>query len=142
MYDKEHKLLPAVGDPNRYEALQWVHAAEGTWALHGLSILYARWFQQGGDVKETEKAMSKNVNADMRYLEEVLSKSSGNFIFGEKVSVADTLMHFSAVFILARELGGATGKEYPKCAQYIKDCEATDSYKRAVEKTGHNLSQN
>jgi glutathione S-transferase len=137
-YDKQHKLLPPVGDPKRYEALQWVHAAEGTWALHGISILYVRWNQQDGDVKKTEEALSKNVIADMNYLEEILKKSSGKFIFGDKVSVADTLMHFSAVFILARELG-VKFEGYPRITQYIQDCEATSTYKKAVERTGHSL---
>lgn len=137
-YDKSNKLLPPIGDPKRYKALQFVHAAEGTWALHGISILYVRWNQKDGDVKKTEEGLSKNVIKDMNLLEETLKNSPGKFLFGEKLSVADTMMHFSAVFILARELG-VKEADYPHTAKYIKDCEATESYKKAVQKTGHSL---
>ena len=137
-YDKQHKLLPAVGDPKRYKVLQWVHAAEATWALHGISILYARWNQKDGDVEQTEKNMSKNVVNDMDFLEETLNKSSGKWLLGDQLTAADTMMHFSATFILARELG-VKGRKYPEIERWLKDCEATDSYKKAVQKTGHSL---
>ncbi|KAK3701884.1 hypothetical protein LTR37_015195 [Vermiconidia calcicola] len=138
-YDKENKLLPPLGDPKRYEVLQWVHAAEATWALHGISILYVRWNQKDGDPKKTEEGMSKNVINDMNYLEETLKKSGSKFLFGDKPNVADTMMHFTAVFILDRELGGISTKDYPEIVRYITDCEATGTYKKAVEKTGHKL---
>lgn len=138
-YDKQNKFLAPVGNPKRYAALQWVHAAEATWALHGLAILYARWNQKDGDVKKTEEGMGRNVVKDMDLLEQTLKDSPGKFLFGDEVSVADTMMHFSAVFILARELGGVKGEGYPRVVKYIQDCEGTPAYKRAVEKTGHSL---
>jgi glutathione S-transferase len=138
VYDKQHRLLPPLGDPKRYQALQWVHASEATWALHGLGILYTRWHQKDGDQKKTEQGLAGNVINDMNFLEDALSKSSGKFLFGDSISVADTMMHFSAVFILARELG-VKGEDYPKTTKYIQDCEATPSYKKAVERTGHSL---
>ena len=137
-YDKQHRLLPALGDPKRYKVLQWIHAAEATWALHGISILYARWNQKDGDVKKTEEGMSRNVIKDMNFLESELKKSGGKFLLGDSITAADTMMHFSAVFILARELG-VKSKDYPGIERYIKDCEATESYKKAVDKTGHSL---
>ncbi len=137
-YDKQHKLLPPVGDPKRYEALQWVHAAEATWTLHGIAVLYVRWHQKDGDVKKTEQGLSKNIINDFNLLEATLKQSSGKFLFGNEISVADTMMHFSTSFILARELG-VKAEDYPRCKQYVQDCEATASYKKAVEKTGHKL---
>ena len=137
-YDKAHKLLPPLGDPKRYKVLQWIHAAEATWALHGISILYVRWNQKDGDVVKTEEGLSKNVINDMNFLESELKNSSGKFLTGDTVSAADCMMHFSAVFILARELG-IKGKNYPEIERYIKDCEATEAYQRAVQKTGHSL---
>ena len=112
--------------------------AEATWALHAISILYVRWNQTEGDVAKTEAGLSKNVINDMDYLEASLKRSSGKFLCGDEVTVADCMMHFSAVFILARELG-IKGKKYPEIERYLQDCEATDAYKRAVEKTGHKL---
>ena len=137
-YDKTHKFLPALGDPKRYAVLQWVHAAEATYALHGLAILYARWFQEGGDVPATEEKLKVNVQKDFDYLESELEKSSGKFILGDEVTAADTMMEFNCDFVLARELG-TQGKKWPKVDQYIKDCQSSPAWKKAQEKTGHKL---
>lgn len=127
-----------MGDPKRYQNLQWIHAAEATYALHAISILYARWNQHEGDVAKTEERMSKNVINDFNYLESEIKKNNGKFLFGDKVTAADTMVHFSVAFILARELG-TQGKSWPAVEEFRKACEATDTYKKAVEKTGHKL---
>lgn len=137
-YDKEHRLLPPVGDPKRYAVLQWVHAAEATYTLHSIAILYARWHQQSGNVEETEARLSKNVQNDLNYFQSELKKSGGKFLFGDQPTVADMQMHFSLSFIVARELGTKDMK-LDRIQQYVKDCEAVPSYKAAVEKTGHTL---
>lgn len=67
-----------------------------------------------------------------------LEKSSGKFLFGDELSVADIQMHFSVSFILKRELG-TLGKRWERLEKYVKDCEATESYKAAVERTGHSF---
>ncbi|KAI4842132.1 glutathione S-transferase [Aureobasidium sp. EXF-8845] len=138
-YDKESKLLPK--DPaTRIQCLRWLHASEATYALHALAILYTRWF--GADnpsaAEKIEQGMSTNVCKDMDYLEAELGKSTGKFLVGDQVTVADCMMLFSAQFILARELG-TKGKKWEKVEKWIADCEETESYKRAVERTGHKL---
>lgn len=154
-----------MGDKKRYEVLYWMHAAEAMWALHGLAILYVRWFQKTGDPAQTEESLSKNIvngtsnsspivrdtslglpvvetfadlHPDMNFLEAELSKGKGKFLCGDAVSAADCMMEFSAAFIMARELG-IKPHTYPKSQQYIQDCEATETYKKAVQKTGHKL---
>nr|OQO32083.1 hypothetical protein B0A51_00621 [Rachicladosporium sp. CCFEE 5018] len=137
-YDTSRRLLPDLGNPKRYAVLQWVHASEATFALHGLAILYARWNQKSGNVEETEAGLSKNVIKDLEYFEAELTKSSAKFLFGDEVTAADISMHFSLVFILARELG-TKGRKFERTEKYIKDCEATESYRKAVQKSGHQL---
>lgn len=137
-YDKDHRLLPAVGDKSRYDVLYWVHAAEAMWALHGLAILYIRWFQKDGDIAKTEEGASKNIKNDMNYLENFLSQGQGRFLSGDVVTAADCMMGFSASFVLARELG-VKASDYPRTQQYIRDCEGTETYTKAVQKTGHKL---
>jgi glutathione S-transferase len=138
VYDTSHRLLPSVGDPKRYAVLQWVHASEGTFALHGIAVLYARWHQKSGDPKETEVGLSKNIQADLDFMTAELGKSNGKFLFGDELTVADIQMHFSVAFILKRELG-TFGKRWERLEKYIEDCGATESYKKAVEKTGHSF---
>jgi glutathione S-transferase len=136
-YDTENKLLPK--DPaTRVQCQRWVHAAEATYALHALAILYTRWF--GSDnpsaAEKIEEGMAVNVCKDMDFLEQELGKSKGKFLVGDKVTVADCMMLFSAQFILTRELG-TKGRKWEKVNKWIADCEGTESYKRAIEKTGH-----
>lgn len=140
-YDKEGRLLPH--DPaQRVKVRQWVHAAEATFALHALAILYARWNIPAdapkGTVEATEQGMAANVQNDLSWLETELSLAQGDFLCGEHVTAADVMMQFSAEFILARELG-TQGREYPNINKWLDACRNTDTYKRAVEKTGHKL---
>lgn len=85
--------------------------------------------------------MAANVFAlasDMNYLEAELSKGKGKFVCGDSVSAADCMLQFSAAFIMGRELG-IKASSYPKTQQYLQDCEASETYKKAIQKTGHKL---
>jgi glutathione S-transferase len=133
-------MLPT--DPaQRVKVRQWIHASEATFALHALAILYARWHIKDapkGTIEAAEKSMSANVQNDFSWLETELSLSQGQFLCGDHVTASDIMMHFSATFILARELG-TQGKEYPSINKWLKACEGTEAYKRAVARTGHKL---
>ena len=82
--------------------------------------------------------MAVNVQNDMSWLETELSLSSGQFLCGNHVTAADVMMQFSAEFILVREFG-TLGKEWPNINKWLEACKKTDSYQRAVKKTGHQL---
>ncbi|CAO2657778.1 Nn.00g039040.m01.CDS01 [Neocucurbitaria sp. VM-36] len=140
-YDKQGTLLPH--DPQqRVKVRQWVHAAEATFALHALAILYARWSIPStappGTLEATEAGMSANVQNDLSWLESELEMSEGRFLCGDQVTAADIMMQFSAEFILERELGTG-GREYPRIRKWIDVCRESEGYKRAVEKTGHKM---
>ena len=140
-YDKEGRLLPH--EPRkRVKVRQWVHAAEATFGLHALAILYARWNipkdAPGGVLEAAEKGMSANVQNDLSWLETELSLSPGKFLCGDHVTAADIMVQFVADFIIGRDLG-MQGKEYPNINKWVELCRETESYKRAVKKTGHKL---
>lgn len=138
-YDTTHRLLP-VDQPRRAQALRWVHAAEGTFMLHALGILYTRWFGEGHSEAQAaiEGGMAGNVQKDLDWLERELNASKGKFLLGDEVTVADCMVLFSVQFIVARELG-TKGKKWERIERWVKDCEGTDGYRRAVKKTGHEL---
>jgi glutathione S-transferase len=120
---------------------QWIHAAEATFVLHALAILYARWHIKDapeGTIEAAEERMSANVQNDMSWLETELSLSSGEFLCGDHLTAADIMMQFSAHIILGAKLG-TQGKEWPSVNKWLELCQNTDSYKRAVEKTGHKM---
>lgn len=144
-YDKGHKLLPA--DKHLRSRTQvFIHAAEGTFMLHGLAILYARWqfprdaAQQHPEIlNELEEKLSVNVQKDFDWLEQELGQSTGQFLVGNQVTAADIMVQFSIEFLLERGLG-TKGKSWPKINAWNARCKATETFKAAAQKTGHTLN--
>lgn len=140
-------LLPPPGTPLRYKTLQWIHASEATFLLHALACLYVQWHQHDGDVQKTLQGLSGNVVKDLDYLESHFQKQQqeeggGRYIMGGKnISAADIMMQFSVRFILTRELGtqGVEKGRWERVERWLELCEGTESYKRAVERTGFRL---
>jgi glutathione S-transferase len=117
-----------------------VHASEGTYALHGIAVLYITWHQKTGSVEDTLSRAAGNIGKDLDFLEKTLSESKGKWIMGEKLSVADVMMHFSAAFVLERGLhAGTKGEGWPGVRAWVKRCEEEESYLEAVKKTGHSF---
>lgn len=138
-YDQCRKLLPT--DPaERIKLRQWVHAAEATFMVHALAILYARWHvpkdAPSGTLDATERGMSILVQKDLSWLESELAGSSGRFLCGDHITAADVMMHYSADVILSLKLG-TQEKAWPEIQKWLRTCEETEGYKRAVEKTGY-----
>lgn len=138
-YDPDHRLLP-TNKAKRAQVQRWVHAAEGTYALHALAILYTRWFGTAHPdaIQDIEKSMSVNVGKDLDFLEKELAKGGGKFLVGNTVTIADCMMLFSVQFIFARELG-TRGRSWPVVDEWMTRCESTPTYRNAVKKTGHKL---
>lgn len=142
-------LLPPPASPLRYKTLQWIHASEATFLLHALACLYVQWHQHDGDVQKTLQGLSGNVVKDLDYLESHFreqqqeeKEEGGRFIMGgNEPSAADIMMQFSVRFILTRELGtkGVEKGRWERVERWLELCEGTESYKRAVERTGFRL---
>ena len=107
---------------------------------HALAITYARWFQKDGSVETTEQGIKVNILKDMDYLQNCLEKDDSKWLCGNNLSVADMMLHFSVTFVLARKLG-TKGRQWNLVDRWIEDCEKEESYKKAVKKTGYDLSQ-
>ena len=144
-YDKTGQLSGGldVSDPTRNRVRMFIHAAEGTFLIHALAVTYARWFspesvKSSGEIKELEKGLSVNIGKDLDWLESELKGKK--FLAGEKVTAADTMVLFSIQFIFARDLcAGRKIEEWPGVKVWVGRCEGTESWKRAVEKTGHKM---
>lgn len=85
---------------------------------------------------------------DLDYLERTFreqekeKEEGGRFIMGGKnITAADIMMQFSVRFILMRELGtqGVERGRWERVERWLELCEGTESYKRAVERTGFRL---
>jgi len=141
-YDEEQRLLGGEDLQMRNKIRMWIHAAEGTFLIHCLSITYARWFspqsvKESGDLQKLEDGLAINVQKDLDWISEEIK---GHFLVGDQLTAADVMVAFSIQFIFARGLcGGKTAADWPKIEKWLKGCEGTESYRRAVEKTGHKL---
>ncbi|KIW88012.1 uncharacterized protein Z519_11122 [Cladophialophora bantiana CBS 173.52] len=78
-YDPSSKsgLLPPTGDPkSRAKVRELIAAAEGTFMIHALAILYARWRlpkPAAEYLPEMEKPLSVNIHNDLNWLDSELS---------------------------------------------------------------------
>ena len=111
--------------------------------VHALAITYARWFspssiKDSGAIKELENGLAVNVGKDLDWLEGELKGS--NFLAGDEVTAADTSCVFSVQFIFARDLcAGKKVGEWPCIEAWLRRCEETDGWRRAVAETGHQM---
>lgn len=85
----------------RAEVLEWLHGAEGTFAVHGMALLYARW-TIAEEAKHTmpgmEERLSRNIVNDFNWLEGQLQKQQAegrDWIVGDGLTVADIQMQFT-----------------------------------------------
>lgn len=142
-YDTHSKLLPK-DIALRCQAYEWLHAAEGTFMLHGLAILYARWkIPEGAKeyIGEMEEGMSGNIRNDLNWIEGALKeqKQKGHdFLVGDGLTVADVMMGFSIEFIFTRKLGTGNGN-WPETKAWLERVMARPGYKKAVEKSNYTL---
>ncbi|KAL9061524.1 MAG: hypothetical protein Q9162_000056 [Coniocarpon cinnabarinum] len=115
-------------------------------------------------MRETERNMSVNVRNDFDWLEQELSASTGLYLVGNSVTAADVMMGFSVEFVIARQLGitreefeggndvhekeektegkkgETTGRgKWPRLKEWLERCHGTESWKRAVRRTGYTL---
>ena len=137
-YDPSHRLIPTE-KAARAKVREWIAASEGTFMIHSLAVLYARWQMPEAGKKdllpEMEKKLSVNVQGDLDWLESELQSGNGQFLVGDHVTAADTMMGFSARSILTRKLGTG-GRHWPAIEAWLQHIESQTSYKKAVEKTG------
>lgn len=141
-YDPTHRLIPQ-DRAARAKVREWIAAAEGTFMIHGLAVLYARWqMPEAGRTPEIlgeiEKKLSTNVHKDFDWLESELEKGNGKYLVGEGLTAADLMMGFSVQFIFTRNLGTQGGK-WPRVEAWVAGLEKGEGYKKAVERTGYKL---
>lgn len=142
-YDKTNSFLPA-DIAERCKVYEWLHAAEGTFAVHTMAILYTRWKVPEAAqeyLPEIEKGMSGNVHNDLNWIEGALKeqKQKGNdFLVGKGLTIADIMIQFTIDFIFTRKLG-TTGGNWPETEAWLKRTQERPAFKKAVEKTGWTL---
>jgi glutathione S-transferase len=82
--------------------------------------------------------LAGNVRRGLDWLDQELL--GRKFLVKEEVTSADTMMLFDIQFIFAKDLCGRRRiSDWRNVEKWVRTCEGTESYKRAVEKTGYQL---
>jgi glutathione S-transferase len=145
-YDTQNKFLPKDAQ-TRAKVREWIHAAEGTFMLHALAILYARWRLPESvrdALPEMDTNLSPNMINDMNWLEGELKAQKGkgsDFIVGKELTAADIMMGFTIEFIMERKLGvkGLGEGRWKEVEAWWGRVRQRQAYKKAVERTGYTL---
>lgn len=78
--------------------------------------------------------LKPNLATQMDFMEDQIASSpdGGDYICGAELTGADILLSFP--LNAAKDRAGLTKEKYPKLWTYVERLEATESYKRAVQK--------
>lgn len=153
-YDTDHNLMPPLEDAAGCAKVhEWLHAAEGTFMVPAMPVLYTRWHVPE-DVPDREKLLavleekfSANVHNSFGWLEGELraQKERGSgWLVGKGLTAADIMLQFSVQFIMERKLavGGRGEGKWPEVEDWLQRTESVDAYRKAVDKTGYTLDGN
>lgn len=141
-YDTLNQLLPLTPS-ERTKCQTYIHAAEGTFLLHGLVPFYIS-LASSSAASELHPQLVEAAGKDMDWLEAELENGNGNgdgscgsrYLVGDSVTAADTMMGFSVQFLLIFGLV-PKGREWPCVNRWLENVERNKMYQRAVAKTGH-----
>ncbi|KAF2758652.1 hypothetical protein EJ05DRAFT_510552 [Pseudovirgaria hyperparasitica] len=114
-YEKSTRLLPS-DRAHRVNVRVWVSAAEGTFLVHALAILYGSG--AAPDAADTLQAGLAGV-------------SNANFLVDDGMKIADTMIEFSVVFILKMGFG-TKGRSWPAVEKWLANVQNQELYKKAV----------
>ena len=121
----------------RIKVREYIHAAEGTFMVHCLPTVYNRRI----DATMAEKlapGLEKNVVKDLDWLEVELKAGNGQYLVGDRVTAADTMVAFSVQFIFAMRLA-PRDRRWAAIEGWLTNVEGENAYQCAVAKTGHHL---
>jgi glutathione S-transferase len=113
-------------------------ASEGNFTLHTAALLSARLTAPESALPEIEAELVKPIQNDLDWLEKILAGNSTKLLAGDEVTVADTMMIFPLVVIFGRKLG-TEGKSWPWVNKWLQNVEASKTYQRALQRTGHRV---
>lgn len=143
-YDTGHRLIPQAVAA-RAKVREFMAAAEGTFLIHALAVLYTRLqipepARTDGTLDKLEAGLSKNVHNDLDWLDSELEGTGGKYLVGTGLTAADIMVAFSVEFIFARALGvkGQEGR-WGNVRNWLAALQREGGYRKAVQRTGFKL---
>lgn len=142
-YDRDGRLAPAPGTPERLRWRYWLHFAEGT-AMPPLLIklicnriaqsplpFFARPIARGIAAKIRARVVDPNLERQFDYMESELARST--WFAGDAFSAADIQMSFP---LEAAAHAGGLGDRRPRLAAFLARIHARPAYQEALRRGG------
>jgi len=140
-YDPTKSMFGNGNLQQKEEIRRFIHMSEGVFMIHLLAIPFARWFATPGceELKKIEAGVLGMVWKDLDWLESHLQTTKTDYLVGNTLSAADTMMLYCIQLIFIRYCGGRTMDEWKEIKAWVERCEAREGWKRCVRETGHSL---
>lgn len=165
-YDTTKEFSGGEDVKRREEVRRFVHMSEGVFMMHMLAIPFSRWFATPGceELKKIERGMLEMVWKDLdvcynppfplhfffpamfsltlppeKWLETHLKTNKSDYLVGNTLTAADTMMLFSIQLIFKRYCGDRSMQEWAGIKAWVERCEAREGWKQCVRETGHLL---
>jgi glutathione S-transferase len=143
-HDRDGRLRPPPGTPERRRFTYWLHFAEGS-AMPPLLLklvfdkvrsakmpFFVKPVARGIADQVTKSFIAPNIERQLRFMEDELARR--DWFAGDAISAADIQMSFPLEAAAAR--GGLTAAAYPRLAAWLERIHARPAYRRALEVGG------
>ncbi len=118
-------LRPANGTPQYYQYLEWLHFAEGSFAMPVIVTMIMNLEERDG-TKPLDGYIAKELHLDVSYVEATLGERK--YFAGDQFTAADVMM--ATTLQMASGLGLLDGK--PNIARYLGDIQNRPAFQKAA----------
>ena len=122
--DTQHRLRPSKDDATYYRYLEWLHFAEGSFALPVIVSMIMQMDQHDGSPL-LKGYVSKELKLDLSYIDDTLSKHTyfaGNEFTSADIMMATLLDYASSLKLLENR---------PHISRYLNDIHSRPAYQKA-----------
>lgn len=118
-------LRPAAGTKAYYQYLEWLHFAEGSFALPIITSMLLGLEERSGNAP-IDGYIAKELHLDLSYIESTLGNQT--YFAGEQFTAADVMMATSLQMAQGQDLI----KNCPNIARYLGDIQARPAFVKAA----------
>lgn len=124
--DSDNRLRPTKDSPDYYAYLEWLHFAEGSFALPVITTMLLNMETRSGN-QALDLYIGKELGLDLGYIESTLSQH--RYFAGTEFTAADIMM--TVVLEFADNL--KLLENCPKIQAYLKTVQQRDAYQKAAK---------
>jgi glutathione S-transferase len=123
--DAQHRLRPSKDDATYYRYLEWLHFAEGSFALPIINSMIMQMDQQESSAL-LKGYVAKELKLDLAYIDDTLSKHT--YFAGNDFTAADIMMATMLDYASSLKLI----ENRPHISRYVSDIHSRPAYQKAM----------